>query len=274
MGHQVTASASSRALAEHDRFRGNHGTLINPHRSIATLPLRGADVMVAIVLGLSCVSAYLLALDWIGRAWTWMFERLATPLGFDGVSSRAFRAGSIVAFQLPYFDAAARAPTREQWWIGFIATVVVLLVSFLFRRAFLPLGYALRLAVVVQATALVFFWREPWPFPYDLPSYVTTMEVAGLTAIGLVPLVLGLTFYLIDAGLLQKLALTLAIAGHLFVLVPLQYAVQSYAIVHASLLVMPLCFALLALLPEVMVFIALYGWGMSWPSRRQRARRA
>jgi hypothetical protein len=271
--HQVAIAATPRTLAEQDRFRGNHGTIINPHRAIATLPLRGADVVLAIVLGLGGATAYLFALDFVGRAWTWTFQQLAAPLGFAGVSTRAFRVGSVVAFQLPYFDAVARAPTREQWWIGLLVTVVVLLVSFLFRQAFLPLGYALRLAVVVQATALVFFWHEPWPFPYDLASYVTTMEIGGLTAIGLVPVVLGLTFYVIDARVRQKVGLTLAIAGHLAVFVPLQYALQSYAIAHASLLVMPLCFALFALLPEVMIFIALYGWGMSWPSRRRRGRR-
>jgi hypothetical protein len=273
LGHQVAVSATSHTLAEHDRFRGNHGTIINPHRAIATLPLRGADLIVAIVLGLGGATVFLFALDFIGRAWTWTFRLLATPLGFAGVSTRAFRIGPVVAFQLPYFDAVAHVPTRAQWWIGLIVTVIVLLVSFLFRRAFLPLGYALRLAVVVQTTALLFFWHEPWPFPYDLPSYITTMEVAGLTAIGLVPIVLALTFYVIDARVRQKVGLTLAIAGHLVVFVPLQYAFQSYAIARASLLVMPLCFALFALLPEVMIFIALYGWGMSWPSRRQRGRR-
>ena len=96
------------------------------------------------------------------------------------------------------------------------------------------------------------------------------MQVAALAAIAIIPLMLGLTYYVIDARFRQKLGLTLAAMGHLIVFVPLQYMLQSYIIAHGSLLLMPLCFALFALLPEVMIFIALYGWGMSWPSRQLR----
>lgn len=273
MGHPVAVPSRSQRLAEHERFRGNHGTIINPHRSIATLQLRGADVVVAIVLGLGATFAYILELDNIGRAWTWIFARLASPLGFPGVGVRAIHLGSLIEVSLPHFDVVALAPTHAQLWIGLVITAVALVVSFLPRDAYLPLGYALRLAAMVQCTALLFFWLQPWPFPYDLAGYITTMQVAGLTAMGLVPVMLAATFYVIDARFRQKVGLTLAIVGHLFVFIPLQYALQSYIIARGSLLTMPLCFALFALLPEVMVFIALYGWGMSWPSRRLRGRR-
>lgn len=265
---------SSRQLTEHDRFRGNHGTIINPHRSIATLSLRGTDVVVAILLGLGAEVIYLLELGNVTRAWTWAFARLAGPLGFAGVSGSTIRIGPLFNFQLPHFDALAIAPTPMQWWVTLIVTAILFVLSFLPRDAYVPLGYALRLVTVVQTTALVFFWARPWAFPYDLAGYITAMQLAGLTAIGLVPLLLALTFYVIDAQLRQKIGLTIAIMGHLLVFVPLQYAVQSYVIAHGSLLLMPLCFALFAILPEVTIFIALYGWGMSWPSPRLRGRRA
>ena len=104
------------------------------------------------------------------------------------------------------------------------------------------------------------------------PPFDPELE-AALTTIAIVPLVLGLTYYVVDTRLRQKLGLTAAAMGHLLVFVPLQYALQSYVIARGSLLLMPLCFVLFALLPEVMIFIALYGWGMSWPSRRLRGRR-
>jgi hypothetical protein len=267
------ASRSPRELLMLERFRGNHGTLINPHRSIATIPLRAADVVLSIVLAVGTSAVFVLELDLVGRLWTWIFTLVARPLGFPGVRFHTIDIGSIVEFHLPFFYMHAAAPTRLQWWITLIITVIVALVSFLFRDRFLPLGYALRLAALVQVTALLFFLIKPWPFPYDLPGYVTTMQVAAMTAMALVPLLLGLTYYVVDARFTQKLGLTLAVMGHLMIFVPLQYMLQSYIIAHGSLLLMPLCFALFGLLPEVMIFIAFYAWGMSWPSRQLRARR-
>lgn len=256
-----------------ERFRGTHGTLINPHRSIATIPLRAADIVIAIVLAVGTSAIFVLELNVVGRAWTSIFDFAAKPLGFPGIRFHTIDIGRVVEFQLPFFYVAAAAPTRLQWWITLIVTVLAVLLSLLFRDKLLPLGYALRLVALVQATALLFFLFNPWPFPYDLPGYVTTMQVAALTAMAIMPLLLGLTYYVIDARFRQKLGLTLAVMGHLFVFVPLQYMLQSYIIARCSLLVMPLCFALFALLPEVMIFIALYAWGMSWPSRQRRARR-
>jgi hypothetical protein len=44
-------------------------------------------------------------------------------------------------------------------------------------------------------------------------------------------------------------------------------------IARGSLLFLPTSFMLFGLLPEIMVVIALYGWGMSWPRRRPRVSR-
>lgn len=256
-----------------ERFRGTHGTMINPHRSIATLPLRAADVVVAAVLGVGASAIFVLELGLVGRAWTWAFARLAAPLGFSGIRVHAIDIGSFIAFQLPFFFVRATAPTRLQWWITLIVTVVLAIVSLLVRDRWLPLAYVVRLAALVQTTALLFFLFNPWPFPYDLAGYITTMQVAAVGAIAIMPLILASTYHIIDARFRQKVGLTLAIVGHLLVFVPLQYMLQSYIIARASLLLMPLCFALFALLPEVVIFIALYGWGMSWPSRQLRGRR-
>jgi hypothetical protein len=99
------------------------------------------------------------------------------------------------------------------------------------------------------------------------------MLLLGATLIGVVPLVFGLTFYVIDVSWSRKVGLTVLVMAHLAVLVPLQYALQAALIVHGSLIVLPLLFILFGLLPEIMVLIAWYGWGMSWPSARARGRR-
>jgi hypothetical protein len=56
------------------------------------------------------------------------------------------------------------------------------------------------------------------------------------------------------------------IVGHLVVLLPLQAVVHAWIIHRASLLSMPLLFLLFGVLLILFVYVALYGWGMSWRS--------
>lgn len=256
------------------RSRGNHGTVIDPHRAIATVRLTAVDVVLAVALALGTTGAFAASLGAVGRAWTWLFAQLAFPLGFNqGVGVRIIDARPFAVFAVPYFRAQAALPSNGVWWLTLIITVVTVAASFALSDDFLPLAYALRLAALVQGTALAFFRIGPRHFPYDLPHYESAMLAGGMAVLLVVPIVLGLTFYVVDVGIARKVGLTVAMMGHLLVFIPLQYALHAYIVVHASLLLLPVLFMLFGLLPEVMILIALYGWGMSWRPRRARARR-
>jgi len=98
-----------------------------------------------------------------------------------------------------------------------------------------------------------------------LPQYTLGFLQAGCAVLVLVPLVLGLTFYPFDIAVWRKVLLTAMVVGHMAVLLPLQVALHSYVVYHLSLLALPTMFFLWGLLIEVFVFVAFYGWGMSWP---------
>lgn len=265
--------ARRRAAMELVRSTGARGGRIDPHRAIATIDLTAVDVALAAALATLTTVAYALVLPSLGAAWTRLFAWLAGPLGLGRVVTREASVGPFVRFAVPAFTAGAAVPTRVEWWVGLLVTLLALLATVPMRGRRLPLAYAVRFAAAVQCTALLFFALSPARFPYDLAVYVWGMMAVGAMVIGIVPLLLGLTFYLIDVSWSRKVGLTLLTMAHLAVLVPLQYALQSAIIVRASLLVMPLCFVLFALLPEVMVLVALFGWGMSWEPGRARGRR-
>jgi hypothetical protein len=245
------------------RRRGNRGGIIDPHRSLATVRFTRLDAFVAILLSVGTAGVVLWKLGAIATLWARIFAFLAPRLGLpSGVLRRAVDVG-FVGFAVPSFAIDAGAPSRAMWWVTLVVTVLVFLLSLLIRRN-LPISYAIRLAAVTQGTALVFFGFWPSSFPYSLPGYVSSMLIAGATVLVLVPVVLGFTYYVLDVSVLQKVSLTILILGHLILFMPLQYALQSYLIYHTSLLLLPLSFMLFGLLPEVMIFIALYGWGVSW----------
>ncbi len=276
MEHRVAdrATVQREAMLAPLRRRGNNGTIIDPHRSIATVRLSVVDVLLA--LGVAVVTSVTLAtsLGAIGRAWTWMYVQLAGPLGFtQGVGVRNFDSVRFADFAVPYFQAQAALPSSTIWWVTLAVTVLVFAASFGLRDSLLPFAYLLRLIALVQCSALAFFRIAPTRFPYDLPHYTSSMLAVGMAVVVTVPVLLALTFYVIDVGVARKMLLTVAMLGHLLVFIPLQYALHAYLVMHASLLLMPLLFMLFALLPEVTILIALYGWGMSWRASRPRARR-
>ena len=256
------------------RSRGNHGTIIDPHRSIATVRLSRVDVALAAALAIVTSVTIVTSLGSIGRLWTWIYVRLAEPLGFvGGVGERTFDARPFASFALPYFNVQAPLPSATVWWVALVVTALVLAVSFVLPHAFLPLAYVLRLVVLVQCTSLVFFRVAPSRFPYDLPRYTSSMLATGMAVVLMVPVLLALTFYVIDVGVLRKIILTVAVLGHLLVFIPLQYAVHAWLVLHGTLLVLPVLFMLFGLLPQVVILIAFYGWGMSWRALRARTMR-
>ncbi len=256
------------------RRLGNHGTIIAPHRSIATVPLSRVDVLLAAALAIVTSATIAMSLGSIARLWTWIYVRLAEPLGFTGsVGVRTFDARPFASFALPYFNVQAPLPGNTTWWVVLVITALVFAVSFVLPHSLLPIAYVLRLIVLVQGTALVVFRVAPSRFPYDLPQYMTSMLAAGMAVLVVTPALLALTFYVIDVGVLRKLFLTIVMLGHLLVFIPLQYAVHARLVAYGSLLVLPVLFMLFGLLPEVMILIAFYGWGMSWRAVRPRTRR-
>ena len=266
--------AQRRAMLALVRSTGAQGGRIDPHRSIATIDLHALDLVLAAGLTALGVAVYVVILPWVTRLWTWTFAALAEPLGIGGVvAQRVTTIASTVDVSVPYFAATASPPSATAWWIAFVLTVLTIVGTFFLGKARLPLAYALRFAAAIQTSALIFFALAPGRFPHDLAGYVSGMMLVGAVLIGIVPIVLGLTFYLIDVGWSRKVALTLMVMAHLAVLVPLQYALQAAVIVHGSLIVLPLCFILFGMLPEIMVLIAFFGWGMSWSSQRARGRR-
>jgi hypothetical protein len=91
------------------------------------------------------------------------------------------------------------------------------------------------------------------------------MLVFSCVLIGLIPLLYGFTFYLLDFSLAQKIFLTSATVAHLVLFVPQQYMLHVY-LLHGSVLFMPVLYFVFGPFLDILVFIGFYSWGMSWRS--------
>lgn len=250
------------------RQRGARGGIIAPHRAMAGLQVPPARIWTAAVIGVGGALGMFAALNPLAEWWARLFEALTVPLGLAGaVGTNGTSVLGLHTLQTPFFLVEAPLPDPGALLRVAIITAVVLAVTFLLPQRWTPLRYFLRFAAFLQVIALAWFWlAPPGSFPHTLPSYTTGLLAAGQVVLVLVPLVLTFTWYLFDIAWGRKLLLTVLLLGHLAVFIPLQVAIHAWLLVHGSLLLMLPLFLLFGILAQVLVFVAFYGWGMSWPA--------
>jgi hypothetical protein len=253
------------------RVRGVRGGVISPHRSMVGLPWTAWRLLTTLVLSLGGLALVIVALPWLGRFWQILFERvrdfagIAAPLG----DQQFFLPGGI-GFTLPVIALTTPIPDARALWIAGIVSVAVAALSFALPQRFIPLRYFLRLLALLQGTAILFFAASPEPFPYRLIDHVLVLETAGLVVMGLVPLLLGFTLHVFDLALWKKVLLTLGVLAHLAVFVPLQALVHTWLVMRGTAVVMPVLFLVFGLLLDVLIFVAFYGWALSWRGELER----
>lgn len=256
------------------RDRGHGGTRIRQHRSLHHIKLAPADLSIALLLPLIFDILLFLGLDELMLLWRSLLDFwLERVMPGAQVTSGAVDLGSYV-LSLPIPGLAAGAPGGGIWW-GTLGGCAVLLVAtfFIAPARFLPLTYAVRACLAIQATALIVFGLWPASFPYDLPTYLRDAMGMSLLFMFIAPWILGLTYDIFDFPLLQKVTLTALVLAFFAVALPLQYLLHALLIHAGSLLFLPLCYLVFGVFLDVMAFVAFYAWGMSWrfgPRRQDR----
>lgn len=258
------------------RSKGFSGGRIQLHRALYHVSLKKRMLLIALALPLLFNLLLLISIDVIVPFWfaVLKFWFDATNLPHSMVAAPFDLV--VATVWLPRIELYAGAPTQLQWWISAIGCVVLWLSTKLMTPArLLPLIYVIRATVLIQITALVYFALVPGAFPHGLGTYLFSGLAMGLVLMFLIPWILGITYYIFNFSLLQKLALTALLLAYFALALPFQFALHTLLLWHWSLLYLPLFYLLFGSFLDVMMFIAFYSWGMSWrwstfsPRRRQ-----
>jgi hypothetical protein len=253
------------------RVRGVRGGVITPHRSMVGLPWTLWRLVSTLLLSVGGVALLLATLPWIGRLWQALFERGRDFLGIRApLGDQLWSLPGLAEFTLPVMAVPTPLPSVPELLVAALATTGVFLTSLLLPARWTPLRYFLRLLVALQAIAILFFAFWPDPFPYRLQDHLFLVLSSGLVVMGLVPLVLGLTLHVFDLAVWKKGLLTLAILAHLALFVPAQALIHLWLVRAGSAVVMPVLFLIFGLLLDVLVFVAFYGWALSWRGELER----
>ena len=248
------------------RARGARGGVIGKHRAMVGLDWTAARVLRSVLLSLAGAVSLIALLPSLGRAYTLFYEEVVWWVGLPaGVGTTPYHIGQLLTIEIPYFRLQAPWPSQWHWIVVASLTAIAFLLSFLLPARFLPARYFLRFVAMVQTVSLGYFWFATPPFLYPLPGYTAGMMAAGMAVLVLVPIVLGFAFYIFDHDLAGQLLFTLAVIGHMAVLIPIQVLIHAWLSHYLSALVQPTLFFVFGLLLEVLVFVAFYGWAMSWP---------
>jgi hypothetical protein len=254
----------TRRLAE-IRRRGVHGTRIQPHRAFLRLQFSRARFLVAALLPLPLCLGWVYANPWIVAWWIVAIEHSRRALALPGETSIALYAwGPVLHLAIPVLSVASGPPSRQVWIATAVVTAFAGIGTFALPQRFLPLAFVIRAIVFVQGTALAYFYFIPERFPYAIADYTLGGLWVGFILVATVPLLFGLTFYIFDFRIHVEVGFTLLVMLHLAVLLPFQYVLHAYLLHRFSLLLMPVLFTFFGLVIEVLLCIALYGWGVSW----------
>lgn len=249
---------------EEIRHRGWRGERIIPHRAFARLRLTRGRIAESAGLALLGTGSWIAALPLVGRLWSFIFAFWSTHLDLkSNVTPVPQVWGPHIHFILPTFGLAAGSASGLTWFITAAVTVVAFGGTFLFGDEAVPWAYLVRGFCLLQATALIYFAVASAHFPHDLPSYTISMLFFSCILIGLVPLMYGFTFYVLNFTLTQKISLTLLTMSHLVLFVPQQYMLHVY-VLHKSVLFMPVMYFCFGPFLDILAFVGFYSWGMSW----------
>jgi hypothetical protein len=268
--HPPTAAGktASARLVEPTRDRGHRGGIIIMHRAMAHFSLKPMNLAAAISLLLFFSGIWLVWLPRTCEFWTRIFQ---TGIRYLPLHANLYllprHLTSHLTLQIPYLSMEPVPPNHFIWWLTCGVTVALFAVTYLFSDRWVPVVYLIRAVLLVQLTALAYFALFPAAFPHSPASYMGGLSTSGLVLISIVPSLYGLTYYIFDFGLPKKAFLTIITMLHLTVFLPFQILLQGL-VLQGSVLFMPILYIVFGVPLDVLIIIAFYSWGMSWPFRQ------
>jgi hypothetical protein len=251
---------------ERGRFRGHRGGVITMHRALARFLFEPSDLVMAALLVILFSMGWIASLPWLCRMWAYVLGGGIRVLALHatlGLSER--HVTPFIHFVIPFPRMDGISPDAWTWWSTFTVVCALYAASYFFPKKITPVTYILRAVLFIQFTALVYFLVASGRFPHTPDSYMEGLVAYQIALVSAVPLLFGLTYYIFKFDLLKKIALTVLTMVHLSLFLPVQILLQAM-VLQKSVLFMPVLYIVFGLPADILVILAFYSWGMSWPS--------
>jgi hypothetical protein len=246
------------------RFRSHSGRFIRQHRALRRARITRATLLTALTLPLAFTALLLAALPAITGYWSGVLRFALPRLGIEAaLVPHPMAIGNWLLGALGVPALAGHEPDPVTIAIFAAAIIAVLAVAYLGRRRYLPLAYLVWAMALLLALTL-FVQARPGAFAHTIAGHLLGELQLAVEFLLAVPWLLSLSYYVFDVGILRKIGCTVMTLGYIAAYVPVQYAAHAALLHHGSLAFAPVLFVFGGMLVHVLVFIALYGWFMSW----------
>jgi hypothetical protein len=249
------------------QFRGHRGGVIAMHRALTHFRLGPMNVVASVSLFLLFSSIWVVVLPWLCELWS---GALALGLRLLPLNARLDVAEHQLRFlrlPIPYLRMEPILPDLRTWSLVCAVTLLLFTGTFFLSKQLVPVIYLARGILLIQATSLIYFALWPTSFPHTPDSYMEALVASGIGLISVVPLLLALTYYIFDFGMLRKAVLTVITMAYLTAFLPFQVLAQAM-VLQKSVLFMPLLYIVFGMPVDVLLIISFYSWGMTWSFRR------
>lgn len=264
---QLTAKAPPPRAGERERYTNTRGQVIPLHHAFKRIRFGMDAQLTMVLLPIFFCFTYLVLFDPILHFWADMFRFWLDVLKPE--AKVAYRIVDLVGqrFSMPFPDLSVALPSAEAVWLNFAITVIAFMATFVLPRIALPAAYLVRAMLLIQCSASIHFFISPGWFPYNLEHYITDALGLGTILLFLIPLMLSGIFYIFDVPLWHKCAITLLMFFYFILFVPVQYMLHAWIIHLGGYIMLPLMYFMFGVLLDVLMFIALYSWAMSWQKK-------
>jgi hypothetical protein len=260
-----TADIKNKLL--HMRFMTHQGNVISFHHSLYKVKFTLGILlsMVVIPLFFNLLQVYLS--DSIMVLWGYIIEFFLDKLHLPGILLWQKVEIFIYKTTIPYPSLAARMPTFLDLLLGSCIVLVLCFLGSLLSQAYLPVAYIIYLSCFILFTSIIFF-AYILVFPFNLGESIRGNFDLCLKLLLIIPWILGFTFNVFHFSLFRKLLLPALTLGYFCVLYPFQYLFFALIVHKFSLLYLPSLHFMLTMFFNVMLFVALYAWAMSWEDKK------
>lgn len=249
------------------RYSNTSGRIIPLHHAFLTVEMSSFGRVSAIIMPAIFCALIWLFMPHIIEGWGNIFEFWMQKIyGGHASFKDVVILGQLLKMPFPLMEAAT--PSMHLVYVNLLVCVVAFLISFFVPRRLAPLNYLVRTALLIQATASIDRLIAPEGFPYTLEIYITDSLALAVYLVFLLPVVLGFVYYIFDFGFIRKILLTLLMLLYYYVTIPCQYMLHAVLIHEYTLIMLPLMYLLFGTLLDVLMFVSIYSFGMSWHSKK------
>lgn len=251
------------------RYSNTQGKIIPLHHAFLTVNMNRFSRNTAIIMPAIFLLIIWLFLPSVMQIWSDVFAFWM---------SRIYEGGTVAhetvrllgrELSMPFPLLVAEKPSEHLVYTNLIVCAIAFLLSFLVPARIAPINYLLRAVILIQASASLDRIISPDYFPYTMQIYMVDALTLSIYLIFLLPLVLGFVYYIFDFGLLRKIILTVMMLAYYFLTIPCQYMLHAYIVHEGTLLFLPIMYLMFGTLLNVLMFVSIYSFGMSWRSNNK-----